>query len=123
MSISSCEAELFAISQSLRILTYFRGILIEMQMIPRDYQMEIHSDSKSAIALCADNAGMSPQKHIDIRLKHIQEKIASGLFTLIHIPGPDNLADGFTKPLGIEKHLIFLNRIMKPMPSSNTIAS
>ena len=112
VSLSTCEAELYAISNALRLVTYLRGLLLEMNMIDETYEFEIQSDSKAAIALCQDDAGMSPQKHIDIRLKYIQEKIKSGMCKLVHVNGSLNLADIFTKPLGTVKYAQFLNKIM-----------
>ena len=39
-------------------------------------------------------------KHMDIRYHYIREQVEDEKVTICHIPGEDNPADLFTKPLG-----------------------
>lgn len=75
VSLSSAEAELYAISQGTRVLRFLRQIMTEMDLISSESSFEMFSDSQSALDICASEAGVSPAKHIDIRLKFIREQV------------------------------------------------
>jgi hypothetical protein len=117
VALSTCEAELFAISQAIRLVGYLRQVLLELKIITKDYCFTIYSDSQSAIALLKNESAQIPAKHIDLRLKYIQEKLVRGEVELIYIPSADNLADICTKPLGIDSHTRLTSRLLRSLPS------
>jgi hypothetical protein len=117
IALSTCEAELFAISQAVRLIGYQRALLLELQMIPSDYCFTICTDSRSAMDLVANNAAQIPAKHIDIRLQYIREQVARGRIKLIHVPSADNLADICTKPLPIDAFTAICSRLFRSQPS------
>jgi hypothetical protein len=122
VSLSSCEAELFAISQGLRIVRWLRRILLDFRLIASDYTFVVHCDSQSAIALCTSESGSSPHKHIDIRLKHIREMIVNKEVQLVYIPSRDNLADVLTKPLPLDSFQLFTARCLRSAPLESTVS-
>jgi hypothetical protein len=113
VSISSCEAELFAISQGLRIVRWLRRILLDFHLISNSHTFRVFCDSQSAVALCCSESGSSPHKHIDIRLKHIREMISSKEVELVYVPSRDNLSDVLTKPLPLDGVQLFTARCMR----------
>ena len=119
VALSSCEAELFSLSQGLRVVRWLRRILLEFRLVTHDYTFVVYCDSQSAIALCSSESGSSPHKHIDIRLKHIREMISRKEVRLVYIPSKDNLSDVFTKPLALENLQLFTARSMRSVPCSN----
>ena len=116
VALSSCEAELFALSQALRLLGYVRCILEELGILERKSSIIVYCDSQSAIALASSQASQCPQKHIDIRLKHIKEKVADGTIKLAYIPSANNIADIFTKALPVDAHHRHMDALMKDVP-------
>jgi hypothetical protein len=116
VSLSSCEAEIFAISQGLRLLTYVRRLLLELQVITETTKISCFTDSQSAMAVLKSDAALSPQKHIDIRLKHVKELLSSGVYDLMYVPSEDNIADMFTKPLPVDSFTRFANVILRQVP-------
>ena len=68
--------------------------------IPQMKPSRIYSDSESALKLIARGA-ISPGKsrHMDIRYFKIRDLIQAGIIELYHVPGTENPADMFTKPL------------------------
>ena len=118
VSLSSMEAELFAMSQGIRSLGYLRSIMVELGIIKQDHKFLVMSDSSSAIEMCHNSSGRSPQKHIDIRLRWLQEKLGIQ-FSIGWISTVDNLADALTKALSIGPHAVFLTRILRILPGMN----
>ena len=118
VSLSSMEAELFSLSQGVRSLGYLRSIMVELGIVQPGYKFMVYSDSSSAIEMCHNSAGRSPQKHIDIRLRWLQEKLGIE-FSVGWISTVDNLADALTKALSVGPHAVFLTRIFRMLPSLN----
>jgi hypothetical protein len=116
IALSTCEAELFAISQAVRLIGYQRALLMELKLISDAYCFIIYSDSRSAIDLIANTTAQIPAKHIDIRLKHIREQVSRGVVQVIHVPSADNLADICTKPLPIDAFTTICSRIFRSRP-------
>ena len=121
VALSSCEAELFALSQAIRLLGYVRSILEEFGVMDEKSSVVIYCDSQSAIALASSQASQCPQKHIDIRLKHIKEKVASGQVKLVYIPSAHNVADIFTKGLPVDAHHRHMDVLMKDVPEKEEV--
>ncbi len=86
-------------------------------MIPSNTVIPIHCDSQSAIALVTDDAAQIPAKHIDIRLRYLQEKILRNAIRVTYIPSADNLADILTKALPVDSFSRIVNKITVEFPS------
>jgi hypothetical protein len=99
VSLSTFEAEMFAISQATRVVTHYRYLLTELHVIPSNFTFPVHSDSESAIAALMQPDAKAPSKHIDIRIKYLQQKIVRKEIMLSHVRTKDNYADFLTKPL------------------------
>ena len=109
IALSSTESELFALSQGIRMVRWFREFMIHTHLLPVNHKFNVFCDNQSAIAIVRNKDGMSPQKHIDIRIKWIQELRDAGLVEVMWIDTLFNLADGFTKVLEKIKHTVFLD--------------
>ena len=57
-------------------------------------------DNKSAIQVAKHPEHQSTMKHVHRAYHWICDHVERGEITVSHVPGDDNLADIFTKPLG-----------------------
>jgi hypothetical protein len=48
-------------------------------------------------------------KHIEVDYYFVRERVAHKLLEIKFIPTGDQVADGFTKPLSVQQHMIFRN--------------
>ena len=112
ISLSTTEAELYALSNAIRTCGYFRDLLSELHMIPNDYRFRIHCDNKAAIDILNNAASVVPSKHIDIRLKYLQNQVARRLVEVVYVSTNENLADIFTKSLAADQHIYLSSRMM-----------
>ena len=71
----------------------------------------VDGDNKGSIDLANNEKSHRRSRHIDIRYHFIREKIANKQIELMHIPTQEMIADGFTKPLGRNKHDLFLHKM------------
>ena len=112
IALSSCASELFALSQAIRMVVFLRSLYVELTLLSEEDAVTIYCDSKSAIDIIHSNGSTVPQKHIDIRLKYVQEVVASKKVRVVYVNTADNLADGFTKALGIDLFTRNFSRLM-----------
>ena len=73
-----------------------------------DYTFSVLCDNQSALAIVKSKTGMSPQKHIDIRIKWLQEMVENKLIIALWVGTKENGADGLTKSHEKCKHTAFL---------------
>jgi len=116
VSLSSCEAELYALSQAIRLVIYLRNLFIELGLMTKDHCVTIKCDSISAIEIVKSEGSFVPAKHIDIRLKYIKQAIKQRKIEVVYVNTTENLADGFTKPLGLELYSRLFAKLMVDAP-------
>jgi hypothetical protein len=61
--------------------------------------IRLHIDNQAAYALTRNPEHHERSKHIDVRWDFIREKVHNNELVTVSIPGKDNKADMFTKPL------------------------
>nr|GEW83300.1 hypothetical protein [Tanacetum cinerariifolium] len=88
-------------------------ILAEMRSQLTDYglgfnKIPMYCDNKSAIGLCCNNVQHSRSKHIDIRYHFIKKQVAIELY---FANTEYQLADLFTKALGIDRIEFLINKL------------
>jgi hypothetical protein len=110
------EAELFALSQGIRVVAWMRCLLMELQLLAPSATTNVLCDNKAALDRIKDNAGQTLQKHIDIRLKHIQERVLTKEINPLYISSTNNKADWMTKYLEDGEHSRQLSRAMHLLP-------
>ena len=123
IALSTMEAELFAASQAVRIVSYLADILKELHFLPSSYCFNVYCDSQSAIDLINNNASVCPARHMNIRLAYLREKVAQGIIRFVKVSSSDNLSDIGTKALPIERHTMLVSRLMRFLPSSDSASS
>ena len=105
LSLSSCEAEIYAIQlmsqESVAFSRFVHRMLFSLNEIsePEIVEVLLESDSSSALQLLMSETLPRRSRHVEIRLLWLREQIQSKKISIKHKPGVDNPADLFTKCL------------------------
>ena len=125
-SLSSCESELYSMQQTAQdavSLGKIAGrILYGIGEAKQDtlVDMQIESDSSSAIQLVKGIDVPRKSRHIEIRLLWLRGYVESGQVNLKHHPGVTNMSDIFTKCLGSQlfyRHRLALGFEQREFPT------
>ena len=109
VALSSCEAELYAGTAAAQEVVWLRGLLSELGMPPE--RPILWCDNQSTVAMTKDPVFSARSKHIEARYFFIRELVNADKLAVHHIPGTENVADIFTKPLTTEDH----NRLVEKL--------
>jgi hypothetical protein len=105
-SLSSTESEYTTASATGCEIIWMREFLDEI-----GYDISSPSilfvDNNSAVQVAKNPEHQSTMKHVNRSYHWIREKVTDGEIKVVHIPGADNPADIFTKPLGVVKFTRF----------------
>ena len=105
LSLSSCEAELYALQsvsqESLSFAKLVHRVLCSIGEAAEEQEITIwiESDSRSAIDLLRSMDVPKRSRHVEIRLLWLREKLQAGKLKLQHRAGTSNCSDIFTKCL------------------------
>ena len=97
VALSSCEAEYYALTDTLKEALHVTHILGEIMPIERP--VLIHCDNQGASYLANDSINNKRNKHIDIRYRFITYYLKTNQYKLNYVPSNLNVADMFTKAL------------------------
>ncbi|GKC15487.1 ribonuclease H-like domain-containing protein [Tanacetum coccineum] len=110
LSKSSTEAEYRALasvtSEVIWILKFLKDLKIK-NLLPVD----LHCDSNSAIKIAANLVFHERTKHLEIDLHFVREKVLKGVVKSVKVDSVNQIADVFTKGLGIIQHKFFLEKL------------
>eukprot|EP00972_Heterocapsa_arctica_P058857 8673936-Heterocapsa_arctica.AAC.1 len=105
VALSTCEAELLAISTAVAEGLYVIHLLSEIGI---SASLRLRSDSSAARAVVAKR-GSGKMKHLQIRHLWLQEGFRRGDFELSVIGTEANVADALTKPFTGARHNFLKN--------------
>nr|GEY81611.1 hypothetical protein [Tanacetum cinerariifolium] len=108
-AISSTEAECIVLSGCCAQILWMRSQLSDYGL--GFNKIPMYCDNKSAIALCCNNVQHSRSKHIDIRYHFINEQVENGVIELYFVNIKYQLADLFTKALGLDRIEFLINNL------------
>jgi len=101
-ALSSCEAEYiagtFAACQAIWLDNIMKELNCEMKK-----PLKLKIDNRSAINLAKNPIAHGRSKHIETRFHFIREQVSKGMIEVVYCPTEAQLADGFTKPLKIDR--------------------
>jgi len=103
VALSTCEAELYAGTAAAQESLWLSSLLSQLGSAPSSPPL-LWCDNQSTVALTKDPVFSGRSKHIEARYFFIRELVQAGKLRAKHIPGIDNVADIFTKPLSHEDH-------------------
>jgi hypothetical protein len=107
VALSSCEAEIMALTMSMKEALWLRSILLELQLVECDDKgtplpMTIFEDNQGAKALADDAKFSDRTKHIDLRYMRVREEVKRKYITIEYCSTKKMIADIFTKPLNFK---------------------
>ena len=101
IATSTMESETIALSETLNTVLFIRRILDDLGHTQAGPTM-IEVDNQSTIAFARSIMVAWKNRHIPLRDFRIREMVANGTMSLEWVPSDDNVADLFTKSLGVE---------------------
>lgn len=99
-ALSSCEAELIALTMAMKEALWLRGLLVELGIHSPGTPVTIHEDNQGAMALANDAKFSDRTKHVDIKFFRVREEVKRNYIKVAYCHTSKMLADIFTKPLG-----------------------
>jgi len=103
VSKSSTEAEYRALSslncEILWIIKLLRDLKVKVTL-----PVELFCDNRSAVLICSNPVLHERTKHIDIDVHLVRDKVSEGVVKVIQVSSLNQIADIFTKPLGVKQH-------------------
>lgn len=100
VSLSTCEAELMALSETTKEAIWLRALMTEFDTQTGQLPVTINEDNQAALQLVADQRFSERTKHVAIRHFFVREQAACGTIKVKYCSTEHMLADMFTKPLG-----------------------
>ena len=99
VSTSTTEAEYVACYYAETELIWMRSWLSSMGLLNLDESTVLYTDNQAAIKLAQFHMVTARSKHIDTKYNFLRHQVQHKKLNLKFIPGLDNTADIFTKPL------------------------
>lgn len=103
VALSSCEAEYIACSHAACEILWLRNLFRELGY-PQPTSSILYCDNNGTVDYTHDPHSHSRMKHIDIKAHFIRNQVNEGTMNVVRIPGTENIADVFTKPLSRVLH-------------------
>jgi transposase InsO family protein len=103
VALSTCEAELYAVCSAAQEAVWL-GELLALVGCPQSPAPMLWCDNRSTVVLTQDPVYSARSKHIEARYYFVRELVQAKRLRTAHVPGKDNVADIFTKPLSHEDH-------------------
>jgi len=97
VALSSTEAEYGSLAEGAREVLFIRQLLADMKM--EQSCSKIYEDNQQAIRLAINPEQRARNKHLDIKLHFIREKVERKEREVVYINTNDEIADMMTKPL------------------------
>ena len=120
IALSSCEAEIIALSEAAKDVVYVRKLIAGLEKAPASEPTELASDSKSATDIAYNPEHFGRVKHVERRWFFVRDMVEKMEVRVPLIGTLDNLADFFTKPVKAKQFFEMRDRIMNvPLSESN----
>ena len=112
---SSAAVEIYAAGNATQDLLHLSYCSEEMN-VPFPKPIILQMDNHAAKIFMEDTAPNTKLKHIDVRQEWVKVMRDRDLFTAVHVPGTENLADLFTKILPKAVFQRMRDIILRPIP-------
>ena len=121
MALSSCEAEIIALSEAAKDVVYFRKLLSGLDSSHVSSVPELRTDNMGARDLCYNPEHHNKTKHVERRHFFIRDMVEKMQLVVPYVNTMNNWADFFTKPLKLKVFKKFRD-IMMNRPASEIAA-
>ena len=117
IALSSCEAEIIALSEAAKDMVYFRKLISGLDRSHITSPSELRTDNMGARDLSYNPEHHSKTKHVERRHFYVRDMVEKFEITVPFVRTANNTADFFTKPL---KPIVFkeFRRIIMNIPDS-----
>ena len=102
ISLSTTKTEYRAAAMAAQESTWLMQLMEDLHQ-PRDYKVSIYCDNRSAICLAENPVFHARTKHVEVHYHFIREKVLQEEIELLYVKTEDQVADLFTKGLGVDK--------------------
>jgi hypothetical protein len=111
-ALSSCEAELIALSEAAKDVVYLRRLVKGLDA-PENGPTQLHTDSQSARDVSYNPEHHDRMKHVKRRHYFVRDMVEEFELEVPFVGTKDNIADFFTKPMSnAHEFRKFRNKIM-----------
>jgi hypothetical protein len=103
VSLSSCEAEIIAMSHTAQDIIWIKRVVSDLQNSKAQESYSfletpvIYADNQSALKVARDPQHFGRMKHVELRDLFVREKVNDGTLLVEYVPSKENLADLLTK--------------------------
>ena len=111
VSLSTCEAELYAEAAAVQELLWLRGLLQEIGMSTRA-PSTLYGDNQSTVQVSENGIRSERTKHVDIKYHFVTDVFERGDVQFQWIPTDKQQADILTKALAAPQHAVLRDAIM-----------
>ncbi|GJT73409.1 ribonuclease H-like domain-containing protein [Tanacetum coccineum] len=119
LSCSSAEAKYRGVVNVVAETAWIRNLLRELQA-PLFTATLVYCDNVSVVYMSANPIQHQCTKHIEIDIHFVQDKVATGLVRVLHVPSRYQYADIFTKGLPYPLFVDFLSSLSVRSPPAQT---
>ncbi|GMF30436.1 unnamed protein product [Phytophthora fragariaefolia] len=98
VALHTIDAVYMALRLFAQEVVHLRQMLKELRATQKA-PTEVHVDTESAVKLARNPTFHSRTKHIDARHHFVREEVEMKQIDALRVPGVDDVADAFTKPL------------------------
>ena len=102
VALSSTEAEYRGATVATCKVIWLKRLLRDLHVEVSDLTT-IYCDNLSSIHLAKNPVFHARTKHIEVHYHFVRERVLSGEVELVHVSTDRQIADIFTKPLGLDK--------------------
>jgi hypothetical protein len=111
VSLSTCEAELYAEAAAVQEVLWLRGLLSELGLAPQEPSV-LYGDNQSTVKVSENGVRSERTKHVDIKYHFVTDVLERGDVKLQWIPTDRQQADILTKALAPPLHAALRETIM-----------
>jgi hypothetical protein len=110
VTLSSTEAEYTALSGLIQGILFTKQVL-EFMEVPLELPIKVFVDNTGAIFMAKNWTSGQRTKHVDVKYHFVRELIFDGMIEVTFVRTDENIADVFTKNLGREKFVRFIDKL------------
>ena len=111
VATSTAEAEYIAAFEAAKEAVYLTRLGQDLDVLPPDYCVPLHGDSQACIRIAGNPCLAERTKHFDVKYHWLREKVKANKVELRYVNTHEQLADIFTKPLGVMQHNYLKGRL------------
>ena len=112
VALSSCEAEIIALSEGAKDMVYFRKLIAGLLGESTGEPSNLATDNLGARDLAYNPEHHERTKHVERRFFYVRDMVEAGELVVPYIGTNDNLADFLTKPLNAPRFFALRAKIM-----------